>query len=392
MMGTWREAIVLAGGFGTRLAHIVPNTCKPMAPVAGRPFLRYLMDQLSSEKFDRVIVADGYRREQIEGYFGQSYRGMGIAYSSEDSPLLTGGAIRKALQRCSSDWVFVLNGDTYLDVDFDAMERAALSSKKNARAIIAVKEMGDTGRYGTVKVSNDGTIAEFLEKRSGSAGLINAGVYLVRREALDSMPAVFSFERDYLEKYVSHGCFRALECRGGFIDIGVPEDYRRAQTLFQPLSHGWRLALFDRDGTINEDVGHLHSPDGLKLIPKTVELLRRYSNDPDYRVVVVSNQAGIAKGLYGEEDMRRLHHALDDVLNDLGCRIDAYYFCPHHPDYTGPCDCRKPAPGILLAAMRDFDSLPEQCVMYGDSPCDRDAAAAAGVRFCHIDEVQGLSS
>lgn len=392
MMGTWREAIVLAGGFGTRLAHIVPNTCKPMAPVAGRPFLRYLMDQLSSEKFDRVVVADGYRREQIEGYFGQSYRGMGIAYSSEDSPLLTGGAIRKALQRCSSDWVFVLNGDTYLDVDFGAMEKVALSSKKSTRAIIAVKKMGDTGRYGTVKVSNDGTIAEFLEKRSGSEGLINAGVYLVRREALDSMPAVFSFERDYLEKNVSLGCFRALECRGGFIDIGVPEDYHRAQTLFLPLSHGWRLALFDRDGTINEDVGHLHSLDGLKLIPKTVELLRRYSSDSDFRVVVVSNQAGIAKGLYGEEDMRRLHHALDDVLNDLGCRIDAYYFCPHHPDYTGPCDCRKPAPGMLLAAMRDFDSLPEQCVMYGDSPCDRDAAAAAGVRFCHIDEAQGLSS
>ena len=383
-MRPYREAIVLAGGFGTRLAHVVPAVCKPMAPVAGRPFLRFIMDQLAAAGFDRVVVADGYRREQIEGFFGSAYRGMAVEYSPENTPLLTGGAVKRALGRCRSNWVFVLNGDTWLDVDFAAMEAAACDAPENAPAVIAVKRMRDFERYGTVDVDADGALSAFHEKRPCEEGLINAGVYLLRGDALDGMPEKFSLESDYFEHVVGDGALRAVECTGGFIDIGVPEDYELAQTMLTPLARSWKLAMFDRDGTINVDTGHLHEPEKLELIPSTVDIMRGYTDDPDYKVVVVTNQAGIAKGLYTEADMRRLHRCMEDELERLCVHVDAWYFCPHHPDYTGPCECRKPAPGMLLAAMHDFDAKPSDCVMYGDMPTDEAAARSADIDYIHV--------
>lgn len=383
-MRPYREAIVLAGGFGTRLAHVVPDVCKPMAPVARRPFLRFIMDQLAAAGFDRAVVADGYRREQIEDFFGSAYRGMAIEYSPEETPLFTGGAVKRALGRCQSDWVFVLNGDTWLDVDFAAMEAAAADAPNGVSAVIAVKRMHDFERYGTVDVDAGGALTAFHEKRPCEEGLINAGVYLLRGDALDGMPEKFSLESDYFERVVGYGSLCAVECAGGFIDIGVPEDYELAQTMLAPLAKSWKLAMFDRDGTINVDTGHLHEPEKLELIPSTVDIMRGYTDDPDYKVVVVTNQAGIAKGLYTEADMRHLHRYMEDELDRLGVHVDAWYFCPHHPDYTGPCDCRKPAPGMLLAAMRDFDALPGRCIMYGDTQSDEFAASSINVNFQRV--------
>lgn len=388
-MRQYREAIVLAGGFGTRLAHVVPDVCKPMAPVAGRPFLRFIMDQLAAAGVEHVVVADGYRREQIEGFFGAGYRGMDVVYSPEETPLFTGGAVKQALARCQGDWVFVMNGDTWLDIDFAAMEAAAEGAPEGVKAAVAVKRMRSFERYGTVDVDAEGAITAFHEKRPCADGLINAGVYLVRRDALEAMPAKFSLESDWFERVVTDGALRACVCEGGFIDIGVPEDYELAQTMLAPLARGWRLAMFDRDGTVNVDTGHLFEPEKLELIPETVELMARYAADPEYKIVVVTNQAGIAKGLYAEADMRALHRYMEQELEKHGARVDAWYFCPHHPDFTGECFCRKPAPGMLLAAIRDFDTRPENCVMYGDKPSDEAAAEAAGVEFIFAGEGAG---
>lgn len=380
-MRRYREAVVLAGGFGTRLAHVVPNVCKPMAPVAGRPFLRFVLDQLAANGIERSVVADGYRREQIEKHFGDFYRGMDVVYSPESEPLFTGGAVKQAMAKCEGDWVFVMNGDTWFDVNFGAMEAAAVGAPAGVKAIIAVKRMCDFDRYGTVDVSVAGAITAFHEKKPCVEGLINAGVYLIRRDALAKMPRKFSLEKGFFEVVVPDGGLRAVECVGDFIDIGVPGDYELAQAMLLPLARSWKLAMFDRDGTINVDTGHLFEPEKLELIPETVGIMARYAADPDYKVVVVTNQAGIARGLYTEGDMRALHRYMEERLENLGARVDAWYFCPHHPDYTGECPCRKPAPGMLLAAMCDFDARPQSCVMYGDKPGDEAAAKAAGVKF-----------
>lgn len=379
---------MLAGGFGTRLAHVVPDVCKPMAPVAGEPFLRYVLDQLDGAGFGHVVIADGYRREQIEEYFMGTYRGLQVDYSPEDEPLLTGGAVKKALASCEGPYVFVVNGDTWFDVDFAAMEDVA--TKADPTAVLAAKRMRDFDRYGTLDVAPDGTIRAFREKQPCAEGLINGGVYLLRRDALDDMPTKFSLETDFFERVVGDDCLAAVECAGGFIDIGVPEDYERAQAMFEGRKPtGCRLAMFDRDGTINVDVGHLHEPEKVELIDSTVAAMRRYSQDPAWRVAVVTNQAGIAKGLYGVQEMRETNAEIERQLEALGSRVDAWYFCPHHPDYTGECGCRKPRPGMLLRAMRDFGADPAGCVMYGDKEKDRQAARAAGVRFVPAEEAPG---
>lgn len=379
-----REAIILAGGFGTRLSHVIADLPKPMAPVAGRPFLRFILDQLSDAKFDHVIIADGYKREAIETYFGNRYRGMELTYSPEEKPLLTGGATKKALLQSGGEWVFVLNGDTYCDVDFDAME--SRTNDESASCIMAAKPMRHSDRYGSIRVSDEGTVLSFEEKRSSQGGMINAGVYLLRARSLKTMPEVFSLEENWLRREVISSRIKAILCDGMFIDIGIPEDYERAQGMLAPLAKHWKLAFFDRDGTINVDTGHLYEPEKLELIPEAVELILRYNKDSAYKVVVVTNQAGIAKGIYSVDQMRSLHRFLDEKLARFAARVDAYYFCPHHPLFTGGCECRKPKPGMMLNAIRDFDSKPEDCVMYGDKAIDLEAARAAGIpRLTKVD-------
>lgn len=378
--GRAREAVVLAGGFGTRLAHAVPGVCKPMAPVAGEPFLRRVLDQLDAAGFARVVIADGYRREQIESYFMGTYRGLEVDYSPEDSPLLTGGAVRKALRTCTRPEVFVLNGDTWLDADFSAME-SMLTAHPRASCCIAAKRMEGFDRYGTLDVAPGGRISAFREKAPWDEGLINGGAYLIRRDVLEAEPDVFSLEGDWFARVVADGALVACETEGGFIDIGVPEDYARAQSIFAGAGDSHRLAMFDRDGTVNVDTVHMHRIEDCELIESTVDVMRRYSEDPTWRVAVVTNQAGIAKGLYTVGDMRLLHRQMAEMLRGRGVEVDAWYFCPHHPDFTGGCACRKPAPGMLLRAMRDFRADSAECVMYGDKLSDKHAAMAANVPF-----------
>lgn len=378
-----REAIVLAGGLGTRLRTVVSDLPKPMAPVAGRPFLRYILDVLSENAFDHVVLAVGYKHQIIEDYFNNQYRNLAISYSVEDYPLGTGGAIAQALRLCKNDWVFVLNGDSYSETDFSKLEKSIDGS---AQCILSSRMMSHADRYGTLGVSAGGKITQFVEKGSADSGLINGGVYLLKHESLLGFEGSFSFERDYLEKHVHEGGFISCDMDGAFIDIGVPEDYKWAQKLFVDCPRPRRLALFDRDGTINYDhTGHFCNPDDIQFIKSTIEIMRHYSTDKDYRIVVVTNQSGIARGLYTENDVRNLHIKMSELLAGRGVFIDAWYFCPHHPQFTGSCTCRKPQTGMLDKALFDFEVDAENCIMYGDSQSDEQAARAAGVRFVRVD-------
>lgn len=225
------EAIILAGGFGTRLQHIVSDVPKPMAPMdkQGTPFLAILLDCLYEAQFSRIVLSTGYMKEKIRMYFGVQYRGMELLYSEEDTPLLTGGAIKKALTYCESDSVFILNGDTYFEVDFAGMRK--ISQEQNADVVIAVKEMKNFDRYGTI-VSDGIRVLEFQEKRYQSSGWINGGIYLVRRNLFSNVEERFSFE-NYLEKKVRHLNIIAYPSDSFFIDIGVPQDYFHARELYQ---------------------------------------------------------------------------------------------------------------------------------------------------------------
>lgn len=221
------EAIILAGGFGTRLKAVLPEIPKPMAPVGGRPFLSYLLDELAQAKFRKVVLAVGYKAASISDYFGGSYDGVELVYSVEETPLGTGGAIRQALNFCSAERVFVLNGDTFFAINFAAMRD--FSVENGCALAVAVKKVPDVGRYGSLKI--DGArIISFAEKKFVGGGVINGGIYCVRKNLQTAMPAgKFSFEADFLASYCDAGDVFAWESDGYFIDIGVPEDYERAQ-------------------------------------------------------------------------------------------------------------------------------------------------------------------
>ncbi len=375
------EAIILAGGFGTRLSHIVKDVPKPMAPVANRPFLEYILDYLKDNGIKKVVLATGYKHDIIKNHFGNIYNGINILYSVEDTPLLTGGAIKKALTMCNNNNVFIINGDTYFDVDLKKMKD--FHNSNNADITVATKLMHDFDRYGTVTLNND-KIMQFKEKRHIKKGLINGGIYLVNKDVLVNVEEnKFSFEQDIMEKRTSELIIYSFISEGYFIDIGIPEDYYTAQKHFTK-----NKALFlDRDGTINVDIGHLHKSEELVFIEGMPQLIKKY-NELGYKVIVITNQAGIAKGYYTEEDMHNLHNFMNEQLKvKYGAKIDAFYFCPHHPDFTGECNCRKPKTGLLEQAIKDFNIDISQSLLIGDKPWDIECGERLGVKSYRVEEI-----
>jgi D-glycero-alpha-D-manno-heptose 1-phosphate guanylyltransferase len=225
-----KEAIFLAGGLGTRLRPEVPDLPKCMAPVKGKPFLAYLVDHYMLRGIEKFIFSLGYKHEIIESFLNDHYGSIHIEYSVEEEPLGTGGAIQLACAKTSANQVLVLNGDTFFNVELKKLFQFHLDSR--AACTIALKPMHDLDRYGTVLLGKDDSIVGFLEKKPAESGLINGGVYLLEVESLlnENLPRKFSFEKDYLEKYVGIRPLFGQIQQGYFIDIGVPEDFRRAQT------------------------------------------------------------------------------------------------------------------------------------------------------------------
>ena len=227
------EAIVLAGGFGTRLKQAVPDVPKPMAPIAGRPFLEILLGLLSEKGFSRVVLSLGFMAEKISGYFGSQFAGLDLSYVVEDTPLGTGGATRLAVSACTQDHIFIFNGDTYIDLDVESLEQQWQAKK---HPIVVGRQVPDTTRYGRLVV--DGIqITHFTEKGIAGPGLINAGCYVLAKGALKKFPVnqSFSIETHYLRPEIVRGKVEVFITEALFIDIGIPEDYACAQTLLAAL-------------------------------------------------------------------------------------------------------------------------------------------------------------
>jgi len=222
------KAIILAGGFGTRLRERVPDLPKPMAPVAGRPFLEYVLDRLIAGGVRDIMLSVGYQADAIQSHFGRSYQSATVDYAIEHDPLGTGGAIAHAVRRLGDGPVLVLNGDTFLDIDYGEFIR--WHGRQAAQVSMVLREVPDVGRYGSVLVSG-GRVAGFLEKGKSGPGLINAGVYIVHPGifAAFGLSGTFAFEADLLQRHCDALSPAAFLTDAYFIDIGVPDDYDRAQ-------------------------------------------------------------------------------------------------------------------------------------------------------------------
>ncbi|TNY25668.1 nucleotidyltransferase family protein [Fulvimonas soli] len=225
------EAIILVGGLGTRLRAVVSDLPKPLAPVAGRPFLAWVLDHLAAQGMRHVVLAAGYLAERVIEGIGKEWRGMLLDYSIEVSPLGTGGAVRQACSMLGGGATHVLNGDTFLRYDLRALERAVQHA--GADLGMALARVDDVARYGAVLRDGERVVG-FKEKGESGPGYINAGSYYLTPAAIQALPPepAFSFESEVLAPLTLAGRVCGFDATSGFIDIGVPEDYRRAQSLF----------------------------------------------------------------------------------------------------------------------------------------------------------------
>lgn len=228
------EAIILAGGFGTRLRSVISDVPKPMAPIEGTPFLEILLRSLKKKGFNRVILSVGYLSESISQYFGNNFLGMELLYAIENKPLGTGGGVRLAMELCVEDHCFVFNGDTFIDLEVNALE--SMWSKKKYPIIVG-RKVDETARYGNIIVF-DGVVKIFSEKNSNGPGIINAGCYVLPKGILKNWTAEvnFSLEKDYFIDAVKSYEVGFFETNGIFIDIGVPEDFERAQIVLKKFN------------------------------------------------------------------------------------------------------------------------------------------------------------
>ncbi|MDP5171640.1 MAG: nucleotidyltransferase family protein [Bacteroidia bacterium] len=231
-----KEAIVLAGGMGTRLRTVVSDVPKPMAPVNGRPFLAYVLDDLCEQGIERVILAVGYKREVIIDTFGINYRGMELRYSIEEEALGTGGGIKQAFDLVAGERAYVLNGDTYFRVNLGEMD--SFFDENQCDMALALKPMTNFDRYGTVKIDEESCrVLGFEEKQQRDAGLINGGVYLFGKSLWNglNLGEKFSFEKEILEGLFASHALCGMVSDTYFIDIGIPSDYEQSQHDFAAL-------------------------------------------------------------------------------------------------------------------------------------------------------------
>ncbi len=381
-----RQAVVLAGGKGTRLGALTAETPKPLLPVAGRPFLDIVLAFLARHGIDQVLLSIGHLADAFTAFLaGRSWRdpyGEAIAVSEirEPAPAGTAGALVGLADRLDQRFLLV-NADTFFDCNLAAV-LAAGEAAPAGTALLTVRLAPDAGRYGSI-VAAGGRVLSFNEKGTAGPGLINAGLSVLDRSVAARVAHIpSSIEADIYPRLAAEGTLFAVEEDGYFIDIGLPETYSRAQTEL-PQHLRKPAVFFDRDGVLNEDGGYIHRVEDFAWKPGAVEAIRAV-RAAGYLAVVVSNQAGVAHGYYGEAAVHVFHRHMNRLLRAEGTQIDAFYYAPYHPDGSVPGyavrhEDRKPGAGMLMRAARDLDIDMSRSLLVGDRDSDLGAAANAGI-------------
>jgi D-glycero-D-manno-heptose 1,7-bisphosphate phosphatase len=375
-----RQAVILVGGLGTRLGERTKATPKPMLPVGGRPFLDTLIDEIARyDVFDEILLLAGHKAESILARYDGTVRGRArLAVSLEQAPLGTAGALVHATGLLQERFL-LLNGDSFFD--FNILDLATRASAGLVHMALRANVVGD--RFGRVVLDGD-RVRSFIAPGQGATGPVNAGVYVVDRSILarvGGLPA--SLEQDVFPALAAAGAMTGTSYRGYFIDIGIPEDFARADVeLAEQLRRP--AVFFDRDGVLNHDTGYTFEAGKLQWIEGAREAVKAV-NDAGYFAFVVTNQSGVARGFYEESHVHALHRWMADEMAAIGAHIDAFEYCPDHPDgtverYRRANDRRKPGPGMITDLLGRFPVNTDASILIGDKPSDLEAARAAGLQ------------
>lgn len=374
------QAVILVGGRGVRLGNLTETSPKPMMAIGDSTFLEILVDEVARHGFREIILLCGYQADSILSVFaGRMFRGAQVRCIVEDQPMGTAGALVMAADHLDEEFL-LLNGDSLLDINL--LDLVTIAPGRDWMCKVALRQLSETGRFGTVVLDGE-RIVSFAEKAGSGPGVINGGVYLLKRAVLDLVRQTpCSLEREVLPLLADRGLLFGRPYQGYFIDIGLPVDLARAQAEIPGRRRP--VAFLDRDGVLNHDYGYVHRSADFHWTDGAIDAIKLL-NDRGWLVIVVTNQAGVARGYYDETTVVELHAWMQTELMIHGAHVDAFYHCPHHPDGVVPglavaCECRKPQPGMLLTAAHEWQVALDMSFLIGDKDSDLQAAAAAGVR------------
>ena len=399
----------MAGGRGTRIAELFPNIPKPLIPVDGMPILEREIRSLASQGFKDLILTVGYLADKIISYLGDgSQLGVKIDYFVEETPLGNAGALFQLRDKIGNEPFLLLNADAAFDVDFNRM----LAFHKQHRGLVTLFTHPNSHPYdsGLIIADKNGHVEKWLSKEDERPqwynNRVNAGLHIIDPHVLelslknlDIDPKTgfpkgkVDLDRQILKPLCGTGMMYRYDSPEYVKDMGTPErfhqveaDYKNGVVQARNLKNKQKAIFLDRDGTINKYVGFLRNIEDFELIDGVAEAIKLI-NQSSYLAVVVTNQPVIARGEVSWEELNEIHKKMETLLGKEGAYIDGIYICPHHPDkgfegerpeYKFDCDCRKPKPGLLLQAAKDFNIDLSQSIMIGDSERDTKAGEAAG--------------
>jgi D,D-heptose 1,7-bisphosphate phosphatase len=383
VMKTPRQCAILVGGLGSRLGPLTLDTPKPLLDCGGRPFLAWIIRELSRFGIEEVVLLAGYKAQSFEKFSAELRvwlpKKMSLKLSSEPAAAGTGGAVWHA-RNLLDDSFLLVNGDSWIDANISSL---FASMNSNVIGHLALRSEPQPSRFGVVELKGD-IITGIRRKDSGSnePAVINAGIYLFTRDLLTFLSPSCSIENDIFPILARKGLIAGHVLNGYFIDIGIPSDYERAK-IELPERLTRPAVFFDRDGVLNYDHGWVGFRKDFHWIESAKEAVRAV-NDAGFHAFIVTNQSGVARGLYGEADVHALHAWVIGELRKSGATIDDVKYCPHHVDATVPryrmsCRMRKPEPGMINDLCARWQVDKRRSFLIGDKLSDIEASSRAGI-------------